>query len=137
MKAFFVLILSLLTLSCSSSKESASNSGNLNGSWQPVREEMNGQELPQTSFEGQRLAIADSVFLFVAEGVDEGIIRYEDGKMDIFIEDGVNIGKHFPAIYKLENGFLTICYNLAGDKYPEAFETKSNENYLLTVFRKE
>lgn len=137
MKAFTIFFLICLTVSCSSTKETALNSGNLNGSWQPIMEEIDGQELPQTSFEGHRLAIADSVFLFVAEGVDEGIIKYENGKMDIYIQDGVNRGKHFPAIYKLENGLLTICYNLSGDKYPEAFETKSNPNYLLSVFRKE
>jgi uncharacterized protein (TIGR03067 family) len=137
MKIFLVFILSVLILSCSSTKETESNSGSLNGSWQPIMEEMDGQELPQNSFEGHRLAIADSVFLFVAEGVDEGIIKYDNGKMDIYVQDGVNRGKHFPAIYKLESGLLTICYNLTGDKYPAAFETTSNPNYLLTVFRKE
>jgi len=124
-------------ISCSSTKETVSNSGELNGSWKPIKQEMDGQELPLSSFDYQRLAIADSSFLFVAEGVDQGIVKYNSGKMNIYIQVGVNAGKHFPAIYKFENNELTICYNLAGDGYPEAFETKSNPDFFLSVFKKE
>jgi hypothetical protein len=55
--------------------------------------------------------------------------------MDIYGKEGVNTGKHFTAIYKLENNRLTICYNLAGDKYPELFDTKGRKQYFLCVFK--
>ncbi|WP_410962819.1 hypothetical protein, partial [Salmonella sp. SAL4446] len=58
------------------------------------------------------------------------------GKMDIYGKDGVNNGKHFTTIYKYQDEQLTICYNLAGDKYPESYETKGKPTYFLAVFKK-
>ncbi len=57
--------------------------------------------------------------------------------MDIYGKEGVNTGKHFTAIYKIENGQLTICYNLLGNIYPEAFETKGKPMYFLSLFKKD
>jgi len=50
--------------------------------------------------------------------------------------DGVNARKHFTALYKYENGELTICYNLMGNGYPESFDTKGKATYFLSVFKK-
>lgn len=57
--------------------------------------------------------------------------------MDIYGKEGVNTGKHFAAIYKLNNEKLTICYNLNGDSYPSDFETKSRPALFLSVFKKD
>lgn len=57
--------------------------------------------------------------------------------MDIYGKEGVNTGKHFMAIYKLEYGELSVCYKLKGDKYPEGYDTKASPLYFLSVFRKE
>jgi uncharacterized protein (TIGR03067 family) len=57
--------------------------------------------------------------------------------MDILGKEGVNSGKHFTAIYKLENDQLTICYNLSGDAYPAAFDTKGQPKYFMCVFKKQ
>ena len=110
---------------------------NVNGSWIPVKQEIGGKELPGASFEKQKLVINDSNYIFTAESVDKGVAKYADGKMDIYGKEGVNTGKHFTAIYKLENNVLTICYNLAGDSYPAAFETKSKPTLFLSVFERE
>ncbi len=66
----------------------------------------------------------------------KGIVKYKDDKMDIYGKDGVNAGKHFTALYKLENEQLTICYNLSGDSYPESFMTEGKPAYFLSVFKK-
>ena len=71
-----------------------------------------------------------------AESVDKGILKYKGGQMDIYGKEGVNAGKHFTAIYKMENERLTICYNLKGDVYPSNFETKSAPTFFLSVFKK-
>jgi len=134
--ALTLLVLSFL-IGCSSSKESASNSGELNGGWFPIKQEIGGQELPPESFDGERLAIIGKSFLFIAESVDEGTVTYSDGKMDIYVETGANAGRHFKAIYKLENNILTICYDLRGGDYPEDFSTSEGSNLFLSVFIKE
>jgi uncharacterized protein (TIGR03067 family) len=109
----------------------------LNGTWIPTTQEMGGKQLPSAAFEKQKLILDDSVYTVIAESVDKGIARYQNGKIDIYGKEGVNAGRHFTAIYKYENDLLTICYNLKGDKYPEAFDTKENPLYFMSVFKKE
>lgn len=112
------------------------NSG-LNGTWVPQAQEFSGTQLPASSFESQKLIINDSNYTVIAESVDKGTLRYSGNRIDILSKEGVNAGKHFTAIYKLENGELTICYNLKGDSYPENFDTKGKPMYFLSVFKKE
>ena len=108
----------------------------LNGTWTPVMQEFSGKLLPTAAFETQKLIINDSTYIVVAESVDKGIIKYSENRMDIFGKDGVNSGKHFTALYKYENEQLTICYNLSGNDYPEAFETKSKPYLFISVFKR-
>ena len=79
----------------------------------------------------------DSNYTVIAESVDKGIVRFKGDKLDIYGKEGVNAGRHFTAIYKVEKGQLTICYNLLGDSYPDAFETKSKPLLFLSIFNKE
>ena len=130
-------LLASFILTCSTFICAAQTSTNINGSWIPVKQEIGGKELPVASFEKQKLVINDSNYIFTAESVDKGIAKYTDDKMDIYGKEGVNSGKHFTAVYKLENNKLTICYNLAGDSYPTAFETKSKPTLFLSVFERE
>ncbi len=114
-----------------------SKTNNLNGAWKPVSQEFAGKPFPASVYEKQTLIIKDNTYVVTAESVDKGELKYGEGnKMDIYGKDGVNAGKHFTAIYKYENGQLTICYNLAGDSYPERFETKPNTLLFLSVFKK-
>ena len=113
------------------------NTKQLNGTWVPVKQEMGGTLLPKTSAQ-QKLIIDDNNYTVIIGGsTDKGVIEYRDNKMDIYGKEGVNAGKHFTAIYKYESGQLTICYNLAGDSYPEAFETKGKPTFFLSVFEKD
>jgi uncharacterized protein (TIGR03067 family) len=108
----------------------------LHGTWVPVKQELGGTVLPKAAFEKQQLILSDSTYTLIAESVDKGIVQYSADKMDIYGKEGVNTGKHFTAIYKLENGQLTVCYNLTGGNYPELFETKGHPTYFLSVFEK-
>jgi uncharacterized protein (TIGR03067 family) len=138
LKLFFILVVLCQIISCSSSEETiVKQPGELNGGWLPIKQEIGGKELPPESFEGERFAIVENSFLIISEGADQGTITYSNGKMDIIVEVGVNEGKHFKAIYKLENNQLTICYDLSGSSYPESFNTSGNQNLFLSVFRKE
>ena len=142
MRLITFISLIILGLGCASTKNATSDSyrmkpNKLNGTWMPVKQEMGGVLLPKAAFEKQKLIISDSTYTFSAESIDKGIVKYKDDKMDIYGKEGVNAGKHFTAIYKYENEQLTICYNLLGNSYPEAFETKSKPSLFLSVFKKE
>ena len=109
----------------------------LNGTWMPVRQEMGGNVIPKPAFETQRLIINDGTYEFRAESVDKGIVEYNGNRMDIYGKEGVNTGKHFTAIFKYERNQLTICYNLKGDAYPDAFATQGHPLFFLCAFQKE
>ena len=141
---FLSVALVLLCFACVNTKNAATKTKQLNGTWIPVKEEIGGTSLPTTAFEKQRLIISDTTYTFIAESVDKGVVRYAGGKMDIFAKEGVNTGKHFTAVYKFvradsasANEQLLICYNLTGNGYPETFETKDKPGLFLSVFRKE
>ncbi len=112
-------------------------SSELNGTWVPVKQELGGKQLPHTVFEKEILVIADSSYTLTAESLDKGILKYNNGKMDIYGREGVNKGRHFTAIYKYENHQLIICYNLSGEGYPEIFDTTGKPSLFLSIFKKE
>ena len=132
----FISIL-IFSVGCAGTKNTAGKPNKFNGTWIPVQQKIGGTSLPSTAFAKQKLIISDSNYTLIAESVDKGVVQYKDDKMDIYGKEGVNAGKHFTAIYKYENDQLTICYNLSGDSYPRAFETKSKPTLFLSVFKKE
>ena len=137
MRAITFIALLIFSLSCVGPKNATTKPNKLNGTWLPVQQEIGGAPLPKAAFEKQKLIISDSTYTFIAESVDKGVVKYSDNKMDIYGKEGVNSGKHFTAIYKLENEQLTVCYNLTGNSYPETFATKGQPMYFLSVFKKE
>lgn len=137
MKQLFIKTIICLTIGCATTKNTTKNSDVLNGSWTPIKQEISGKDLPALVFQNQNLIISDTTYIFSAESLDKGTLKYKNGQMDIYGKEGVNAGKHFTAIYKLDNDQLTICYNLKGDAYPLAFETKSKPALFLSVFKKD
>ena len=137
MRLLTILILLSPGFSCNSTSKFLGNAYTLNGVWIPTKQEMNGKELPATVFNNYKLTMKDSTYIFGIAQEDKGVITYSKGKMDIYGKEGINKDKHYTAIYKLENGILTICYNLAGDVYPEAFETTSKPTLFLSHYKKE
>jgi len=135
----FLIILSLVFYAdkCTPPRKVSVQSYTLNGTWVPVKEEIAGNALPPAAFRAQKLVMSDSTYTFTAESIDKGVTKYSGDKMDIYGREGVNAGKHFTAIYKLENDQLTICYNLAGDGYPDSYDTKGKPKNFLCVFKKQ
>ena len=127
-----------LAVGCSATKKTTAVQHPLDGTWIPVSQEMGGKPFPQAMFATQKLVLQDTNYTMVAESVDKGVTRLsEGGKMDIYGREGVNTGKHFSAIYKLEADQLTVCYNLMGDSYPAEFATAGKPLYFMSVFKRE
>jgi len=137
MRLTTTICLLLICFGCATKKDSIKNSNLLNGSWTPTKQEISGKILPAAAFQKQKLIINDTTYTFTAESVDKGTLKYDNGQMDIYGKEGVNTGKHFKAIYKFDNGLLTICYDLKGDDYPQAFETKSKPSLFISVFTRD
>lgn len=138
MRVVSFIFLLALSIGCSSSKKTTQQPNHFNGTWLPVKQEFSGAAMPPSVYAKQKLIISDSTYTVVAESVDKGVIKYSgDNKMDIYGKEGPNAGKHFTAIYKYENEELTVCYNLAGNSYPESFDTKGKPMFFMSVFKRE
>ena len=137
MRNSILLFVIICIISCAGSKNSTGNGHQLNGSWVAVFQEFGGNPLPATAYDNQKLIISDSNFTVIAESVDKGTVKVSSNQLDIFGKEGVNKGKHFTAIFKLENNELTICYNLKGTEYHAEFNTKGKPLYFLSRFKKE
>ncbi|MBS1731712.1 MAG: TIGR03067 domain-containing protein [Bacteroidetes bacterium] len=137
MRLFFSALFALLIISCKSTKVTSAISSQLNGTWIPIKQQMSGKDMPIAFYEKQKLIISDSSYTLIAESVDKGIIRVNEDKIDIIGKEGVNSGRQFKAIFKIENNQLIICYNLKGDSYPDSFETQGKILHFLSIFRKE
>ncbi len=136
MRLLTLLLFLALSIGCATTKNGISKKYPLNGVWIPVKQEMAGKPLPAMAIAHQQLTMQDTSYTLVAESTDKGSVHYKEGKMDIYGRDGVNAGKHFTALYKMEDEQLIICYNLFGDKYPESYETKNHPMYFLSVFKR-
>ena len=137
MKITSIICLLTFCVSCSTTQKISTSSNILNGNWTSIKQEMGGKDLPATYFQAQKLVLQDTTYILTAESVDKGTLTYKNGQMDIYGKEGVNKGKHFTALYKLENNQLIIVYNLNGDSYPLDFETKSKPTLFLSVFKKD
>lgn len=136
MRYSFILTIIIFCFGCAT-KKTIPLDKQLNGSWTPTKQEIGGKELPANFYSTQKLVIQDTIYTLTAESIDKGTLIYKKGCMDIFGKKGINKGKHFTALYKLENNQLIIIYNLKGDSYPTDFETKSNPTLFLSVFKKD
>lgn len=136
MRLLVIIFLAIAGLVCAGTKNTTMSS-NLDGTWIPVSQELGGNPFPKAVYEKQKLILSDSNYTVIAESVDKGVVKYNGDKMDIYGKEGVNAGKHFNAIFKYGNDQLTVCYNLAGNGYPESFDTKGKPLFFLSVFKKE
>jgi len=136
MRQLFFLLWLIVCASCLVQHNLYDKKYPLNGTWTPIQQEMGGKILPMTVMGDQKLTLKDTSYTLIAESMDKGAVHYANGKMDIYGREGVNAGKHFMAIYKLENEQLTICYDLFGESYPASYETKQHPYYFRSVFKK-
>lgn len=136
MKNTLIILTLLYIFGCSVSEQNTKVDSSLEGTWTPISQEIAGNPLPQEVFKNQKLIIQDTTYTVIAESIDKGTLKFDDNKIDIYGIDGVNSGKHYKALFKLENGSLIICYDLTGVDYPKEFETKSRDGLFLSVFKK-
>lgn len=137
MKKTLLLFLISITIACASKPIIGTGPKKLNGTWVPVRQELAGNAVTKSFYAKQKLIIRDSTYVVEAESIDKGKIYISKNKIDIYGKDGVNKGRHFTAIYKIESNQLIICYNLGGIGFPESFITEGKPQYFLSVYKKE
>lgn len=113
----------------------------LNGSWVVKVGTMAGNKLDASLTESMKLTIKENKFETKVGSISEsGELVMDTSKkpmtMDIVIKEGPNKGKTLKCIFKLENGELTVCYAIQGDR-PDKFESTSTNQWLVVTYKKQ
>ena len=110
----------------------------IEGIWQPVYAELDGQEAPIEVLQQTLIELADGEY-FVSFGgqiSDQGTYLVDAAGLTLSGLDGPNAGRVIPCIFKFAGEVLTICYGLGGAR-PRKFTTGSGTQlYLVNYQRK-
>ena len=116
--------------------KSANDAKDLQGTWQAVDLEANGEKKSNDEIKESKVVIqGDEIFAVKSKGEDPHLkFKLDSSKtpktIDLIPIDGPDKGKMFPGIYSLENGKLRLCLNIFGkdlSKRPTEFKTQAGD----------
>jgi uncharacterized protein (TIGR03067 family) len=123
--------------------EAAGERQKLQGTWQAVSGETDGQPLPEDSVKQVRVIIkGDEIHLKPNRSENRVTFTLDPTKkpklLSMTAQDGPDKGKTVPVIYELEGDRLKLCFDTrTGQKEPTEFATKPGSGLLLFVLKRE
>ena len=114
-------------------------SKDLEGIWQPLYAEMDGEEAPKMMLDRMEIELVGGEYAVRFGGVtaDQGTYVIEnDRHLTLAGMIGPNAGRTIPCLFKFSGGALSICYGLSGVR-PDKFSTaQDQQRYLANYQRK-
>ena len=110
----------------------------LDGIWQPVYAEMDGEEAPKMMLDKMEIELANGEYAVRFGGVtaDQGSYVVTADGLTLAGMIGPNAGRTIPCLHKFAGDVLSICYGLGGTR-PDKFSTaKDQQRYLANYHRK-
>ena len=110
----------------------------LEGLWQPVYAEMDGEEAPKMMLDKMEIELTGGEYAVRFGGVaaDQGTYTIDDAGLTLVGVTGPNAGRTIPCLFKFAGGALSVCYGLGGVR-PDKFSTgKDQQRYLANYRRK-
>lgn len=110
---------------------------NLQGTWRPVRAELDGEAAPDLALERMELVLRSDAYSVSFAGAihDRGVFAHTATTLTLTAQQGANDGRIIPAIYQLAGDRLRICYGLDG-VLPLAFATQAGSQRYLVTYRR-
>ena len=111
----------------------------IEGIWQPVYAELDGEEAPRMALEKMEVELSSGKYTvrFGGEIYDHGTYEVDEVSITLRGVTGPNAGRTIPSIFKFAGTALSICYGLSGER-PAKFATGSGQQlYLVNYQRKE
>ncbi|HZF17899.1 MAG TPA: TIGR03067 domain-containing protein [Steroidobacteraceae bacterium] len=109
----------------------------LDGTWIATSAILGGNSFPAPVLATIRLTLNAGQYTL---GNDHGTYRTDDrafpAAIDVAGSDGPNKGRQIPAIYELTGDTLTICYDLACEARPKAFQSAAASKHFLVTYRR-
>jgi uncharacterized protein (TIGR03067 family) len=115
-----------------------STTHSLEGRWQPVYAELDGEEAPKMMLDKMEIEFNGGEYAvrFGGQTADQGSYTLDaEGHLTLAGMIGPNAGKSIPGIYKFAGDTLSICYGLGGTR-PRKFATQGEEQLYLANYRK-
>ena len=114
----------------------------LQGRWQIVALQVEGQHLAKDSFGGARIVIDGDNFATIGMGGSySGKVSLDQTShpkgIDMDLVDGPHAGKTSFGIYMLDQEQWTICLGFAGNERPVDFHTAPRSGHALELLRRE
>jgi uncharacterized protein (TIGR03067 family) len=113
----------------------------LEGLWQMVRAELDGEEAPELVAQRTQLEFTTGEYVVSFDGqiIDCGLFTTEvTGDtmiLTLYGKSGPNAGRIIPCIYQQVGERLRICYGLSGIAPPSFSTTGLRQSYLATYRR--
>jgi uncharacterized protein (TIGR03067 family) len=126
-------------------EQSANNVKDLQGTWQAVEIEGNGEKAPAEQVRELKVVIeGDMLYAVKPQGEDpKNKFKIDATKkpqtIDLFPVDGDRKGQQIAGIYSLENGQLRICINLFGKdttQRPTTFKTQEGTGVACVILER-
>jgi uncharacterized protein (TIGR03067 family) len=113
----------------------------LQGTWNIVALESDGNKLPATMFDGAQIVIQGDQFESLGMGaVYRGKVKLDSGKkpkhFDIVITEGHAKGMTNLGIYELDGGTWKLCLDTTGKTRPKTFATKPMSGLALETLKR-
>jgi uncharacterized protein (TIGR03067 family) len=107
----------------------------LDGLWQPVHAQLNGEEAPAMMLEKMEVEITSGRYTVRFGGVaaDHGTCELEAAGLTLKGLVGPNAGKTIPCLFEFVENRLVICYGLGGVR-PEKFSAEAGEQTYLVMY---
>lgn len=111
------------------------------GTWQILKAELAGEEMPGFVAEKIEVELADGAYTvrFAGSIGDRGtyVLGNEGDTRTLLLSgvEGTNAGRTIPAIYQLAGDRLRVCYGLDGVP-PVKFATTAGQNVFLATYRR-
>ncbi len=111
----------------------------LEGVWQPVYAEHEGEEAPRMMLDKMELELTGGKYTVRFGGVaaDQGSYLVDPEGLTMLGLTGPNAGRTIPCLFKFAGGVLSICYGLGGTRPQEHATAKGQPLYLANYQRKE
>ncbi len=111
---------------------------NLQGTWQPVRAELDGEAAPALALERMELVLDNDTYAVSFAGTvhDAGEFTHTPSTLTLTARIEPHTGRVIPAIYQLVGDRLRICYGIDGT-VPVAFATTRNSARYLVTYRRQ
>lgn len=117
-------------------------SDDLQGTWQMVDLEGNGEKKPADEVQGLKIVFeGHQIWLVKPEGADPKLKYMVDPAkktIDLTVLEGKDAGKVAPGIYSLEDGRLRLCVNIFGDPSfrPNEFKTQQGDGAVFATLER-